>query len=69
MDLGWGCGYRNCQMLMTYLSKQREQNVPILDGVVNIKGLQLLVEKAWKEGTVQLPRVTFKSVERITNGE
>ncbi|CAO3691324.1 unnamed protein product [Umbelopsis ramanniana] len=50
LDLGWGCGYRNCQMLMTYLSKQQEQNVPILDGVVNIKGLQLLLEKAWKEG-------------------
>ncbi|KAI8577809.1 hypothetical protein K450DRAFT_250105 [Umbelopsis ramanniana AG] len=50
MDLGWGCGYRNCQMLMTFLSKQRDQNVPILDGVVNIKGLQLLLENAWKEG-------------------
>lgn len=63
MDLGWGCGYRNCQMLMTYLSKQREQNVPILESVVNIKGLQLLLEKAWKEGTMQLTRETFKSFE------
>lgn len=49
-DLGWGCGYRNCQMLMTFLSKQRDRNGPIIDGIVNIDGLQLLLEKAWKEG-------------------
>lgn len=37
-------------MLMTFLSKQRDRNGPIVDGVVNINGLQMLLEKAWKEG-------------------
>jgi hypothetical protein len=50
-DLGWGCGYRNCQMLMTFLSRQREQNEPVIEGVANISGLQMLLEKAWKEGS------------------
>lgn len=37
-------------MLMTFLSKQRDPNGPIIDGIVNIDGLQMLLEKAWKEG-------------------
>ncbi|KAI8372737.1 peptidase family C78-domain-containing protein [Radiomyces spectabilis] len=49
-DLGWGCGYRNCQMLMTFLERQEEQAQPLLKQVPDIPGLQLLLEKAWREG-------------------
>ncbi|KAG2178777.1 hypothetical protein INT43_001623 [Umbelopsis isabellina] len=49
-DLGWGCGYRNCQMLMTFLQRQQHEGAPLLDMVLNIKGLQLLIEQAWNEG-------------------
>jgi hypothetical protein len=50
MDLGWGCGYRNCQMLMTFLERQNEDGEPLLKNVLDIPGIQLLIEKAWNEG-------------------
>jgi hypothetical protein len=50
MDLGWGCGYRNCQMLMTFLERQKEDGEPLLKSVLDISGIQFLIEKAWKEG-------------------
>lgn len=50
MDLGWGCGYRNCQMLMTFLQRQKEAGDYILRQVADISGLQLLLERAWSEG-------------------
>ena len=50
MDLGWGCGYRNFQMLMTYLERHVEDDEPLLKQVVDIQSIQLLIEKAWKEG-------------------
>ncbi|KAG2217374.1 hypothetical protein INT45_007384 [Circinella minor] len=50
MDLGWGCGYRNCQMLMTFLQRKQEAGDSILRQVTDISGLQLLLERAWKEG-------------------
>ncbi|KAL1926628.1 hypothetical protein VTP01DRAFT_5523 [Rhizomucor pusillus] len=50
MDLGWGCGYRNCQMLMTFLQRQREAGDYLLRQVADISGLQMLLERAWQEG-------------------
>ncbi|ORY94646.1 peptidase family C78-domain-containing protein [Syncephalastrum racemosum] len=50
LDLGWGCGYRNCQMLMTFLQRKREAGELILKQVADISGLQLLLERAWQEG-------------------
>ncbi|KAI7851758.1 peptidase family C78-domain-containing protein [Circinella umbellata] len=50
MDLGWGCGYRNCQMLMTFLQRKQEAGDSILRQVTDISGLQLLLERAWKDG-------------------
>lgn len=50
MDLGWGCGYRNCQMLMTFLERFHQDGEPLLKNVLDISGIQLLIERAWKEG-------------------
>ncbi|KAI9322248.1 peptidase family C78-domain-containing protein [Dichotomocladium elegans] len=50
MDLGWGCGYRNCQMLMTFLQRKQEAGDYLLRQVADIGGLQLLLERAWREG-------------------
>ncbi|KAF7725771.1 hypothetical protein EC973_009388 [Apophysomyces ossiformis] len=56
MDLGWGCGYRNCEMLMTFLERYRQAGAPALKQVPDIPGLQLLLEKAWEQGFDQLGR-------------
>ncbi|KAI8336893.1 peptidase family C78-domain-containing protein [Blakeslea trispora] len=66
MDLGWGCGYRNCQMLMSYLVQQQQDGEPILKHVLDIHGIQLLIEQAWKEGfdtlgAAQLDHRVFKT--------
>ncbi|KAI8365676.1 peptidase family C78-domain-containing protein [Choanephora cucurbitarum] len=66
MDLGWGCGYRNCQMLMSYLEQQEQDGEPILKHVLDIHGIQLLIEQAWKEGfdtlgAAQLDHRVFKT--------
>lgn len=53
MDVGWGCGYRNCQMLMTFLEKQTKEGKPLLKHVLDIQGIQLLLERAWKEGIAE----------------
>jgi hypothetical protein len=50
MDLGWGCGYRNCQMLMSFLERHQQDGEYVLKHVPDITGLQLLIEQAWKEG-------------------
>ncbi|CAO3623170.1 unnamed protein product [Mucor hiemalis] len=50
MDLGWGCGYRNCQMLMSFLERFQQDGEPLLKNVLDISGIQLVIEKAWKEG-------------------
>lgn len=52
MDLGWGCGYRNCQMLMTFLERHEEDGEPLIKNVLDIPGIQLLIERAWKEGRI-----------------
>ncbi|KAI8639815.1 peptidase family C78-domain-containing protein [Parasitella parasitica] len=66
MDLGWGCGYRNCQMLMTFLERQKQEGEPLLKSVLDIPGIQLLIEKAWQEGfdtlgAAQLDHHVFKT--------
>ncbi|KAI7864827.1 peptidase family C78-domain-containing protein [Spinellus fusiger] len=50
MDLGWGCGYRNCQILMSFLEQQQEQGEPVLKHTIHIAGLQRLLEHAWSHG-------------------
>ncbi|KAI8876590.1 DUF1671-domain-containing protein [Backusella circina FSU 941] len=50
MDLGWGCGYRNCQMLMSFLERHEQDGDYLLKHVPDITGLQVLIEEAWKEG-------------------
>ncbi|KAI8981733.1 peptidase family C78-domain-containing protein [Mycotypha africana] len=66
MDLGWGCGYRNCQMLMSYLERKKVDGEPLLKNVFDIHGIQLLIERAWKEGfdslgAAQLDHHVFKT--------
>ncbi|KAG0191879.1 hypothetical protein DFQ28_010740 [Apophysomyces sp. BC1034] len=56
MDLGWGCGYRNCEMLMTFLERYHQEGAPALRQVPDIPGLQLLLERAWDQGFDQLGR-------------
>ncbi|KAI8142805.1 peptidase family C78-domain-containing protein [Fennellomyces sp. T-0311] len=49
-DKGWSCGYRNCQMLMSFLEKTMEMDDKIIKHVIDISGLQRLLERAWQEG-------------------
>ncbi|XP_028042419.1 zinc finger-containing ubiquitin peptidase 1-like [Bombyx mandarina] len=56
-DRGWGCGYRNMQMLVSSLMKN-PQYAPLLkcnnerecECVPSLPRLQLLVERAWQRG-------------------
>ncbi|KAM6968094.1 zinc finger-containing ubiquitin peptidase 1 [Aplochiton taeniatus] len=49
-DKGWGCGYRNLQMLLSSLQRQ-EPFATILPGTVpNIPQVQGIIEGAWREG-------------------
>lgn len=50
MDSGWGCGYRNCQMLLSFLEKEKQDGRCLLKYVIDIISIQLLIEKAWQEG-------------------
>lgn len=49
-DKGWGCGYRNCQMLLSYLQKAQTNGVSFVKHVPNIEGIQYLIDQAWKDG-------------------
>eukprot|EP00028_Trichosphaerium_sp_Am-I-7-wt_P004027 CAMPEP_0168522118 /NCGR_PEP_ID=MMETSP0405-20121227/9110_1 /TAXON_ID=498012 /ORGANISM="Trichosphaerium sp, Strain Am-I-7 wt" /LENGTH=187 /DNA_ID=CAMNT_0008543565 /DNA_START=440 /DNA_END=1000 /DNA_ORIENTATION=+ len=52
-DGGWGCGYRNLQMLSSCLIKQSEFKSKIFGGckfVPSILSLQEYLEAAWKSG-------------------
>ncbi|XP_073341981.1 zinc finger-containing ubiquitin peptidase 1 isoform X2 [Pagrus major] len=50
-DKGWGCGYRNIQMLLSSLHRT-DTYAPILQekAVPNITQMQSMIEGAWKEG-------------------
>lgn len=49
-DKGWGCGYRNCQMLLSYLQKAQINGVSFVKHVPSIEGIQYLIDQAWKDG-------------------
>ncbi|XP_042560827.1 zinc finger-containing ubiquitin peptidase 1-like [Clupea harengus] len=50
-DKGWGCGYRNFQMLLSSLHKQEPYNNVLSDiPIPNIPRVQALIEEAWKQG-------------------
>lgn len=53
-DVGWGCGWRNIQMLSSHLLKQRPEARDMLYGgcgfVPDIASLQSWLEIAWKLG-------------------
>ncbi|KAI7862113.1 peptidase family C78-domain-containing protein [Spinellus fusiger] len=48
-DTGWDCGYRNCQMLMSFLQRHPLTH-PFVPRVPSVAGLQQLLEAAWKQG-------------------
>ncbi|XP_008810315.1 zinc finger-containing ubiquitin peptidase 1 isoform X2 [Phoenix dactylifera] len=53
-DAGWGCGWRNIQMLSSHLLKQRQEAKVVLFGgsgfVPDIPSLQRWLEIAWERG-------------------
>ncbi|KAL6503966.1 hypothetical protein OROGR_025889 [Orobanche gracilis] len=53
-DVGWGCGWRNIQMLSSYLLSQHEEVKSVLYGgcgfVPSIRSLQRWLELAWDKG-------------------
>ena len=53
-DLGWGCGWRNIQMLISHLLVERQELEEVLFGgfgfVPDIPSLQMWLELAWKRG-------------------
>ncbi|MCD9645586.1 hypothetical protein HAX54_034602 [Datura stramonium] len=53
-DFGWGCGWRNIQMLSSHLLKQRQEARAVLYGgsgfVPDIPSLQQWLEIAWERG-------------------
>lgn len=53
-DKGWGCGYRNCQMLLSYLQKAQINGVSFVKHVPNIDSIQYLIDQAWKDGKYEV---------------
>lgn len=59
-DFGWGCGYRNIQMLLSCLVKRGDYKERLQkfwegkctdgDTIPSVARLQLFIEKAWSEG-------------------
>ncbi|RUS17261.1 peptidase family C78-domain-containing protein [Endogone sp. FLAS-F59071] len=51
-DAGWGCGYRNCQMLMVHLAKLPgvAEAIGLAGKVPDVPGLQAVLEEAWRDG-------------------
>lgn len=50
MDMGWGCGYRNLQMLLRYLSKTLSFLPQSMTNFPGIPHLQKCIEYAWSIG-------------------
>ncbi|KAI8467703.1 MAG: peptidase family C78-domain-containing protein [Monoraphidium minutum] len=54
MDSGWGCGYRNLQMLSSFLLARRPDVAAVLFGgcgwLPDIPSLQAWLEAAWADG-------------------
>ncbi|XP_064804076.1 zinc finger-containing ubiquitin peptidase 1-like isoform X2 [Oncorhynchus masou masou] len=50
-DKGWGCGYRNFQMLLSSLQRMEPYTTCLSEGSVpSIPRVQVLIEGAWREG-------------------
>lgn len=52
-DAGWGCGYRNTQMLVSALIRGAAYANVLFEGlrvVPSIREIQKLIERAWKDG-------------------
>ncbi|KAJ1673513.1 hypothetical protein EV182_005085, partial [Spiromyces aspiralis] len=58
-DFGWGCGYRNCQMLLSSLQALghpvfgegcSNPDVPLFDAIPDIYKLQQVLQDAWLAG-------------------
>lgn len=50
-DNGWGCGYRNFQMLLSSLMKMEQYKDVLQDLVIPcIPKIQIMIEEAWKTG-------------------
>ncbi|KAJ8005385.1 hypothetical protein DPEC_G00146070 [Dallia pectoralis] len=49
-DKGWGCGYRNFQMLLSSLHRMEPYKTRISGSVPSIPQVQVLIEGAWREG-------------------
>jgi len=54
-DKGWGCGYRNIQMLLSSLLKCSIYKEIVaqkleIDQVPSVPQIQSLIEQAWKDG-------------------
>lgn len=54
-DSGWGCGYRNLQMLLSAISKNELYGNKLKekfknDEIPSVTKLQALIEEAWKDG-------------------
>ncbi|XP_016090308.1 zinc finger with UFM1-specific peptidase domain protein-like isoform X2 [Sinocyclocheilus grahami] len=49
-DKGWGCGYRNFQMLLSSLHRMEQYNL-LHVSVPSIPRVQALIEEAWGQGT------------------
>ncbi|XP_071240533.1 zinc finger-containing ubiquitin peptidase 1-like isoform X2 [Salvelinus alpinus] len=50
-DKGWGCGYRNFQMLLSSLQRMAPYSTSLSEGSVpSIPRVQVLIEGAWREG-------------------
>ncbi|XP_074650837.1 zinc finger-containing ubiquitin peptidase 1-like [Tubulanus polymorphus] len=52
-DKGWGCGYRNVQMLLSSLAMHRSYRLVLFNGrpmIPSIPKIQRLIEAAWQKG-------------------
>ncbi|XP_067874594.1 zinc finger-containing ubiquitin peptidase 1 isoform X2 [Heterodontus francisci] len=66
-DKGWGCGYRNFQMLLSSLMKMEEYKRDLQDVVIPcIPKLQAMIEEAWKDGFDPQGAAQFKNKLRGT---
>ncbi|GFT01299.1 zinc finger-containing ubiquitin peptidase 1 [Nephila pilipes] len=49
-DKGWGCGYRNIQMMLSSLVHNTKYSSRLYNGRFAISKLQELIESAWRQG-------------------
>ncbi|EDV24467.1 uncharacterized protein TRIADDRAFT_56280 [Trichoplax adhaerens] len=49
-DFGWGCGYRNIQMLLSCLMGCSQYKSVLFSEIPSVTELQSYIERAWKKG-------------------